>query len=63
MNNAKQIEVTFSAPKYSSKEMKKAPWLRVPCGTYVFSEIHTSEDNYRLRALALNLTIVKVEVQ
>ena len=60
MNNTK-LKVTFSSPKYSRKEMKKAPWLRVAEGSYVFTEEHKSEADASLRALALNIQIVKIE--
>jgi len=57
----KKIKVTFSAPKYLAKEFKKPAWDRIPSGTATWVEFHKSKEDANLRALALNLTIVKIE--
>ncbi len=57
----KKLKVTFSAPKYLAKEFKKPVWQRVPSGTASWVEFHKTKEDVNLRALALNLTIVKIE--
>lgn len=59
--NMKNLKVTFSAQKYLAKEFKKPAWNRIPSGTAEWVEFHKNKEDVKLRALALNLTIVKIE--